>query len=73
VNARDVIAEIQRLPTAKQEQVMKLTVALEQDRRLSGDEIDVLVARLLATTDSVEKALLRETIVRGFYGGPADA
>jgi hypothetical protein len=73
VSALEIIAEIQRLPPAEQEHVVRLASALTEDRELSGDEIDGLVARLLETSDPIEKALLRESIVRGFYGGPPDA
>jgi hypothetical protein len=69
MSAAEIITEIQRLPESEQEKVVRFATALAEERELSGDELDVLVERLLETTDPTAKAVLRESIVRGFYGG----
>jgi hypothetical protein len=35
---------------------------------LTGEELSALAARMTQTTDPAEADLLREAIVRGFYG-----
>lgn len=73
MTAIEIIGEIQRLPKPEQEQLVRFATTLADDRELSADELDILVGRLLDATDPTEKAILRESIVRGFYGGAPDA
>ena len=40
---------------------------------LSGLELSALAERMVASTDVVQTATLREEIVRGFYGGAPHA
>ena len=43
------------------------------DRKLTGEEIGSLAKLMVESNDSHEKAMLKEAIVRGFYGDHSDA
>jgi hypothetical protein len=47
--------------------VIRFAYQLDAERRLSGQELSKLAARMTETDDAVEAATIRETIVRGFY------
>jgi hypothetical protein len=41
---------------------------LDAERRLTGNELSTLAERMVKTSDPSEQAMVREAIVRGFYG-----
>ncbi len=73
MNAAQIIDEIQRLPPAGQAEVVQFAFRLEADRMLSGEELGALAQRMVEATDPAEVLLLRDALMRGFYGGKVDA
>lgn len=73
MSAREIISEIQRLPLAKQAEVIQFAYRLDAERMLSGRELGALAQRMIDATDPVEKLRIREELTRGFYGGTSDA
>ena len=73
MTATEIIREIEALPPQEQEEVVRFAWRLGARRKLSPGELGSLAERLTATSDSTEAAVLREQIVRGFYGGGSDA
>jgi hypothetical protein len=69
VTAAKIIEEIKNLPPDQQAEVIRFTYRLEAERKLTGSELSALAKRMTQTSDSAEAALVREAIVRGFYGG----
>jgi hypothetical protein len=68
VTAAQIIEEIQRLDPKEQLGVIRFAYQLDAERKLTGNELSSLAARMTATDDPAEAATIRETIVRGFYG-----
>lgn len=73
MNASQIISEISSLPPDEQAKVVRFAYSLDAERKLSGDELSALAARMTESTDPVEIARLRAEIARGFYGGQAHA
>jgi hypothetical protein len=74
VTANQIIEEIKRLGSKEQLGVIRFAYQLDAERRLTGNELSSsLAAKLVATSDAAEAAMIRETIVRGFYGERRDA
>ena len=73
MTAKQIIAEISTLPPEEQEKVVRFAYALDAERRLTGGELSALGERIAASTNPVEKLMLREEITRGFYGGKPHA
>lgn len=69
MTAAKIIEEIKNLPPDQQAEVIRFTYRLEAERKLTGSELSALAKRMTQTSDSAEAALVREAIVRGFYGG----
>ena len=63
-----IIEEIKHLSPPEQAEVIRFTYRLDAERQLSGKELSALAQRLVDTSDPTEAMLVRETIVRGFYG-----
>jgi len=68
VTATQIIEEIKRLDPKEQLGVIRFAYELDAERRLTGKELSRLAERMIASTDPVEQARVREQIVRGFYG-----
>ena len=68
MTASEIIEEIKRLDPQEQLGVIRFAYQLDAERKLSGDELSSLAARMTETDDAVEAARIREAIVRGFYG-----
>ena len=68
MTASQIIEEIKRLDPKEQLGVIRFAYQLDAERRLTGKELSSLAERMVNTTDAVEAARIRETIVRGFYG-----
>jgi hypothetical protein len=73
VTATQIIEEIKRLDPKEQLGVIRFAYQLDAERRLTGKELSSLAERMIASTDPVEQARVREQIVRGFYGQRKDA
>jgi hypothetical protein len=68
VTATKIIEEIKSLPPEDQATVIRFAYGLDAERRLTGKELSALAEKMVRTTDPAEAALVRETIVHGFYG-----
>ena len=73
MTAKQIISEIESLAPKEQEEVVRFAYRLDIERQLTGKELSALAERMVASTDPVQTATLREAIVRGFYGGKPDA
>ena len=73
MSAAEVIKEIEHLPPAEQAEVIQFAYRLDADRMLSGKELGELARRMVEATDSSEALRWRDAVLRGFYGGKADA
>jgi hypothetical protein len=73
VTASQIIEEIKRLDPKEQLGVIRFAYELDAQRRLTGKELSSLAERMIASTDPVEQARVREQIVQGFYGQRKDA
>jgi hypothetical protein len=69
----EIIEEIKRLPRAEQNRVIDFIRKAGEVRRLTPDELGELARQMVEAKDSGEAGRLQTEIVRGFYGGPADA
>ena len=68
VTADRIIEEIQCLDPKDQAGVIRFAYQLDAERRLTGKELSSHAARMTETDDPAEAAIIRESIVRGFYG-----
>jgi len=68
MTADQIIEEIKRLDPKDQLGVIRFAYQLDAERALSGKELSSLAARMTQTNDPAEAAMIRESIVRGFYG-----
>jgi hypothetical protein len=68
VTAQQIIEEIKGLDPKEQLGVIRFAYQLDAERKLTGQELSQLAARMTETDDAVEAATIREAIVRGFYG-----
>ena len=73
MTAVQIIEEIKHLPAEDQAEVIRFAYQLDSERQLSSTELGALAARLAGSTDPAEAAVLRETIMQGFYGGKRHA
>ena len=69
----EIIEEIKRLPRAEQDRVIDFVRKAGEDRRLTPEELGELARQMVEAKDPREADRLQTEIVRGFYGGPADA
>ena len=68
MTADQIIEEIRRLDPKEQLGVIRFAYQLDAERKLSGNELSSLAGQMAETNDPVEAAMIREAIVRGFYG-----
>jgi hypothetical protein len=68
VTAGQIIEEIKRLDPKQQLGVTRFAYQLHAERKLTGKELSSLAVRMTETDDPAEAAMIRESIVRGFYG-----
>jgi len=73
VTATEIIEEIKRLDPKEQLGVIHFAYQLDAERRLTGKELSSLAERMINATDPAEQAVVREEIVRGFYGQRSNA
>lgn len=68
MTATQIIDEIKRLEPKEQLGVIRFVYQLDAERHLTGQELSALAERMTKTTDAAEAAMIRESIIRGFYG-----
>jgi hypothetical protein len=68
MTAAQIINEIKSLPIDEQAKVIRLADQTDAERQLTGKELSSLAERMVQATDPAEAMMLREAIVRGFYG-----
>ena len=68
MTATEIIREIESLPPAEQSKIVQFAYRLDAARKLTGDELSALAQRMVDSSDPAESAVLRATIVQGFYG-----
>ncbi|PYL83677.1 MAG: hypothetical protein DMF17_12665 [Verrucomicrobia bacterium] len=73
MTATEIIEEIKRLDPKEQLGVIRFAYQLDAERRLTGKELSSLAERMINATDPAEQAVVREEIVRGFYGQRSNA
>lgn len=73
MTASQIIQEIGNLPPEEQAKVVRFAYRLDAERQLTGAELSALAKRMVSSTDPAQITLLREEIVRGFYGGKRQA
>jgi hypothetical protein len=73
MTAVEIIDEIKRLPWVEQNRVNDFFRQTGELRRLTPDELGELARETVQAKDPAEADRLQAEIVRGFYGGPADA
>ena len=73
MTANQIISEIERLSPEEQAKVVRFAYRLDAERQLTRAELSALAERMVESTDPLQRAMLREEIVRGFYGGKPHA
>ena len=73
MTAVEIIDEIKRLPRAEQNRVIDFVRKAGEVRRLAPEELGELAKEMAESKDPAEAGRLQAEIVRGFYGGQADA
>jgi hypothetical protein len=68
MTADQIIEEIRRLDPKEQLGVIRFAYQLDAERKLTGNELSGLAGRMAETDDPAEAAMIREAIIRGFYG-----
>jgi len=73
MTASEVIDDIESLSPEDQAKVIQFAYRLDVERQLGGKELALLAERMVNSTDPAESAILRDAIVRGFYGAKLHA
>ena len=68
MTAEQIIEQIKRLDPKEQVGVIRFAYQLDAERKLTGNELSSLATRMAEINDPAEAAMIRESIVRGFYG-----
>jgi hypothetical protein len=68
MTAAKIIEEIKHLSPKEQAEVIRFAYHLDAERQLTGKELSALAERMTRANDPAEASLVREAIVRGFYG-----
>ena len=68
MTATAVIEEIEQMPPEEQSRVLDFAFELARKRQLTGEELGVLVKRMVDSKVPAEVKKLRKEIHRGFYG-----
>jgi len=64
----EIMREIEILPPEEQSKIVQFAYRFDPARKLSGRELSTLAERMVASSHPAEAAILRATIVQGFYG-----
>jgi hypothetical protein len=73
MTASEIIEEIKRLDPKEQLGVIRFAYQLDAERRLTGKELSGLAEQMVKAMNPAEEAMVREAIVRGFYGRSKNA
>ena len=73
MSVAQLIQEIQHLTPTEQAELIQFAYRLDAERMLSGKELVALAKKMVASADPTEALEIREQMIRGFYGGMADA
>ena len=73
MTASQIVEEIKRLDPKEQLGVIRFAYQLDAKRQLTGKELSSLAERMVKATDAAEQAVVREEIIRGFYGQRSNA
>ena len=73
MTASQIIHELETLPPDEQAEVIRFAYRLDAERQLTGPELSSLADKMLHASDPAEAALVRDAIVRGFYGANSPA
>ena len=73
MTASQVIHELKSLPPDEQAEVIRFAYRLDAGRQLTGQELSALANKMVHASDPAEAALVRDAIVRGFYGADSHA
>jgi hypothetical protein len=73
MSAAEIIEESKRLEPKEQLGVIRFVYQLDAERHLTGNELSGLAERMTKATDTAEAAMIREAIIRGFYGAQRNA
>jgi hypothetical protein len=73
MDARQIMAEILALPASERARVIEFTSALKFDGALPPERLAKLAQRLADSEDTESGLLLKEELVRGFYGDSPNA
>ena len=73
MTASQIIDEIKRLSPEEQVGIMRFVYQLDAEGKLSGPELSTLAEWLVNAKAATEASVVRESIVRGFYGGRSPA
>ena len=73
MTARQVIHELEALPPEEQAEVIRFAYRLDANRQLTGAELSSLAEKMAHSSDPAESALVRDAIMRGFYGADTPA
>jgi len=73
MTANQIISEIESLSPEEQAEVIRFAYRLDAERQLTGKELSALAERMVESTDPVQTEMVRQAIVRGFYGGKPHA
>lgn len=68
MTATQIIHEIECLPPAEQEEVIRFTRRLPVRQTLSGPELSALADRMVNAPDPVTAKRLKQELVNGFFG-----
>ena len=71
MTANEIIEEIKRLDRKQQLGVIRFARQLAVGRRLTGKQLSELAEQMVKATDPAEEAIIREAMIRGFYGATA--
>jgi hypothetical protein len=73
MTAVEIIEEIKRLPRAEQNRVIDFARKAGEVRPLTPEKLGELAKEMVEAKDPAEADRLQAEIVRGFYGGQANA
>ncbi len=68
MTATQIIEGIKQLEPKEQLGVIRFVYQLDAERHLTGAELSALAERMTKAADTAEAVMIRETIIRGFYG-----
>ena len=73
MNAVKIIDEIKHLPPDEQARVVRFVRALDEERQLTGPELNELAGKLAGESDPAKALAVKEEIASGFYGKERNA